>query len=370
MTANHHTEDRLEIHFSYFSRHGILYYSITFKNYHDFINIAVHTTFSYPSNVLPALCCGHCDLSSCMRILTMDKTGYRNRFLFAFIAVLLGISGCYSHARKVEADEPVVHYPGSLINFSRHCADEKPYTVQGYALFASANGRARALVAPWAGYTGIDGKLGMGVRLESFALDAEPQWGEGKYSLRFEAQAEKGRKVTGAEVTTYHASEPGGPPLQQVFETTAAGQARWLTFVEPDEASSDSDLGYRFAPLLDIKVSALDMQDHDAAIQLAVIVRDLEGSEEIRMMGPSLKIPERVWSMKPPAHGVLNLQRMLNPFQEGGVFRTVGRAWKYRKCIDERRAAKKEFRSFSLADTSWTTGRQKGMTSSVACRHH
>ena len=138
----------------------------------------------------------------------MNKTGYRSRFLLAFIAVLLSIAGSYSYAHKVEADDPVVHYPSSLIDFSRHCADEKPYTVQAYALFASADGRARALVVPWAGYTGIDGKLG-GVRLESYALDGGQQWGAGRYSLRFEAQVEKGRKVTGAEVTTYHASEPG-----------------------------------------------------------------------------------------------------------------------------------------------------------------
>ena len=162
------------------------------------------------------------------------------------------------------------------------------------------------------------------------------------------AHVEKGRKVTGAEITTYHASEPGGPPIQQAFETTAAGQARWLTFAEPDEAMRETDHGYRFAPSLEIKVSALDMDDHDAAILLTVIVRDLEGSEEIRMTGPSLRIPERVWSMKPPAHGVLNLTQALNPFQEGGVFRTIGRAWKYRKCIDERRAAKNEFHSFSV----------------------
>ena len=283
-----------------------------------------------------------------MQVLTINKIGCLNRFLFAFIAALLVISGCDSHARKVEAGEPMVHYPDSLIEFSRHCADEKPYTVQAYALFRSADGHARALVAPWAGYRGIDGKIWMGVRLQSFALDAGPQWGAGGYSLRLEAHVEKGRKVTGAEITTYHASEPGGPPIQQAFETTAAGQDRWLTFVEPDEAMRETDRGYRFAPSLEIKVSALDMDDHDAAILLTVIVRDLEGSEEIRMTGPSMRIPDRVWSMKPPAYGVLNLTQALNPFQEGGVFRTIGRAWKYRKCIDERRAAKNEFSSFSV----------------------
>ena len=35
------------------------------------------------------------------------------------------------------------------------------------------------------------------------------------------------------------------------------------------------------------------------------------------------------------------LLETLNPVQEGGLFRTLGRAWKYRKCIEERRAAKR-----------------------------
>ena len=94
-----------------------------------------------------------------MQVLTINKIGSRSRFLFAFIAALLVISDCDSHARKVETGEAMVHYPDSLIEFSRHCADENPYTVQAYALFRSVDGHARALVAPWAGYRGIDGKI-------------------------------------------------------------------------------------------------------------------------------------------------------------------------------------------------------------------
>ncbi len=97
-----------------------------------------------------------------MQVLTINKIGCRSCFLFASIAALLVISSGVSHARKVDTGEPMVHYPDSVIEFSRHCADENPYTVQAYALFRSADGHTRALVAPWAGYRGIDGKIWMG----------------------------------------------------------------------------------------------------------------------------------------------------------------------------------------------------------------
>ena len=44
--------------------------------------------------------------------------------------------------------------------------------------------------------------------------------------------------------------------------------------------------------------------------------------------------------MTPPAPKVLGLAETLNPYQEGGLFSTLRRDWKYRKCIEERRAAK------------------------------
>ena len=248
-----------------------------------------------------------------------------------------------------EVEDPVIHYPGGLIEFSRHCADEHPHTAQAYALFASDDGRARALFAPWVGYNGLNQEIDLGLKLEALVLDAGAKWASQPYALQFVVLTEDGQRLTGTEIANYHTSEPGTPPLQLAFTTTAEGQAQWLTFIEPDELEPDSDRTYRFAPSPHLRVSALGLQDHDASIQLAVAVQNLESSNEISMTGPSLKIPERVWSMKLPAHGVLYLAQALNPLQEGGVVRTVGRAWRYRNCIDERSAAKKEFHSFAAS---------------------
>ena len=61
----------------------------------------------------------------------------------------------------------------------------------------------------------------------------------------------------------------------------------------------------------------------------------------LELAGPRVRIPERIWALEPPVPKTLGMVGMLNPAQEGGVFNFVGRAWKYRKCIEERRAAKR-----------------------------
>ena len=71
--------------------------------------------------------------------------------------------------------------------------------------------------------------------------------------------------------------------------------------------------------------------------------------EKIRMTRPALRIPQRVWSMKPLAYREQGLAQSLNLLDEGGIAQALAGAWRYRDCIDERRAAKREFRSFSAA---------------------
>ncbi len=63
--------------------------------------------------------------------------------------------------------------------------------------------------------------------------------------------------------------------------------------------------------------------------------------QTLELWGPRVRVPERIWTMNPPTPKILGLVQMLNPSQEGGLFSTLGRAWKYRKCIEERKAAKR-----------------------------
>lgn len=276
----------------------------------------------------------------------MHKLNRSRRLAPGFAAVLSGILCGAGFVPGTASAEPVVHYPGGVIEFSRHCAGESPHRVQAYALFASEDGRAHALLAPWAGYAGISQEMGIGVELQSFALDAGPGWAALPYALQLEVLTEEGRTVTSDRVTSFHGSEAGNPPREQAFVTTAEGRARWHTFVEPDGQEHDPAGSFRLSPLLALDVKALGLQETGAVVRLSVWVHNLENRKEIRMTGPSMRIPPRAWELPPPAFRTLNLAQTFNPLQEGGVFRSMGRAWKYRKCIDERRAAKREFHAF------------------------
>ena len=54
-----------------------------------------------------------------------------------------------------------------------------------------------------------------------------------------------------------------------------------------------------------------------------------------------MNVPERIWALEPPVPATLGLLDALNPAQEGGVFDVLGRGWKYRECIEERKSAKR-----------------------------
>ena len=240
--------------------------------------------------------------------------------------------------------EPIVHLAGGHIEFNRSCADEEPYTTRAYTLMDSGDGRASALVTVIAGYLPSTGtRVVVGVELVALELHAGTNWGATSYMLKMKARTRE-RRVQGHEVATYQASEPGEPPSPRRFTTTSRGEASWISFVEPEERRTTSDHTYRFAPILSIPAADLGVDSPDLQIALALVVSDQRSGEEIELKGPSLRIPARVWKTSPPAPKRLGLAATLNPFEEGGLWRTLGRAWKNRKCIDERKIAKQAFK--------------------------
>ena len=65
--------------------------------------------------------------------------------------------------------------------------------------------------------------------------------------------------------------------------------------------------------------------------------------EVLRLPGPMLWVPDRIWHERAPKPKTLGLLDALNPFEEGGIWQTLARGTKYRACIEERRAAKRRF---------------------------
>ena len=265
------------------------------------------------------------------------------------IAAVINIACAGSAVHAADMSDPVVSRPGDLVEFTRHCANEIRYRVQTYALFTSPSKHARTLFQVEVGFVGRAQTIRVLADLQALALDAGAEWGERSYELVLALQDASGKTVESPGVSTWidHTGwRHNTAAISRSFATTADGRTHWLTFVEPDEAVTAAEVeAFHYMDPMQIAVGGLGLQDQNEPLALSVIIRDLDSDDEIRMTGPSLRIPERMWTMKPPVSRVLTLAQSLNPFQVGGIPDWYFRGWKYRKCNDERKQAKELFRS-------------------------
>ena len=68
-----------------------------------------------------------------------------------------------------------------------------------------------------------------------------------------------------------------------------------------------------------------------------------ETADAVRLAGPTIRIPDRIWLKRPPRPKALGLIAILNPFEPGGLWQRLARGTKYQGCIEERRSAKRRF---------------------------
>ena len=268
----------------------------------------------------------------------------------AVLVLLLANGACAAPpAAPVFDPDPMLHAPGGRIVFNRMCADEEPYRVKAYARMESPDGRARAVAAVLAGYRATGGKtVFVDVRIQRLKLDAGDAWRDVEYAIGLTGRSSR---------TTFHApmegSYTGGAQEQEPasgrFGTDGRGTADWITFVEPDDRAGNGDNFHHFGPELSIKAPDLGVVGPQDEFDLALTLRNDANGRTLELLGPRVRVPERIWMMEPPAPKVLGLAQTLNPAQEGGLFRFLGRAWKYRKCIEERRAAKRFLGEFTTA---------------------
>ena len=97
---------------------------------------------------------------------------------------------------------------------------------------------------------------------------------------------------------------------------------------------------HRFGPELGFTDRELGARGPQVEFDPTLILRNETNGRPLEFPGPRVRIPERICALEPPAPKALGLLETLNPAQEGGLFNVLGRAWKYRKCIEERRSAK------------------------------
>lgn len=258
------------------------------------------------------------------------------------LAIALTIAGCEKQPAQFAFElDPIVHPASGRIVFNRMCADENPYSVQAYARMASKDGRARAAVALHAGYRATGGRtVYVDLRLHRLRLNAGAGWENADFSIRLIGRTGQ-RTVEGPKVGHYVHDADGREPVRRNFRTDATGAADWITFIELDDRREDADRFYRMGPQLDFEAQDLQVDSPRQEIELTLVLENEATGETLALRGPRLRVPERLWAMTPPTPRTLGLAEALNPLQEGGLFNTLGRAWKYRKCIEERRAAKR-----------------------------
>ena len=209
----------------------------------------------------------------------------------------------------------------------------------------NASGRGLTLsIAP--AYRATGGKtVFVDVRIQRLKLDAGKHWRNAHYTIRLTARSEHAM-VEGSEVGGYVEDAKG----EMRFGTDGSGSADWITFVERDDRDEDSERVHRFGPELSFTDDELRVRGPQDEFDLTLILRNETNGRTLELPGaPRTDTGTDMDPGAPPVPETLGLLDVLNPAQEGGLFDVVGRGWKYRKCIEERRAAKRFLGAYTTA---------------------
>lgn len=231
---------------------------------------------------------------------------------------------------------------GQTMTFDHLCSETRqatPASHGAYALFEAPE--ALALGELRVGFIrGASGVEGFGLGLLN--LDAGPfsGWaGEGA-ALALEAgRAGSEETARGDWAPAFLESEPGAPPSAKPFAVDAGGRMAWENFAEPDRGG-DASRAYRFLERLDLDAARLP--DPSARYIVSLLIRNERSGEIVRLTGPQVTAPAPL-ELDQPEFRRLGLLATLNPFEEGGLVRWVRDGFRYRSCIDVRRAARAEF---------------------------
>ena len=71
---------------------------------------------------------------------------------------------------------------------------------------------------------------------------------------------------------------------------------------------------------METTAAELALSDSAREVTLELVLTQLGPAEAIRLPGPTLWIPDRIWHERPPKPKTLGLLQALNPFEEGGIW--------------------------------------------------
>ncbi len=272
------------------------------------------------------------------------------------LSTLVLVLTCGSSAEDANPDtaraqDPIVHEAGTVVEFHRKCADAEPYQVAAYAALRSEDDRARALATIYVRRDAVRREeVFVGMRLVALELQAGPEWADAPFAIHLAAKS-SASQVTGPGHTTYSANPEPGTGEERAFRADIDGRMEWLDFVEPTDPERETDRAYNWSPMLEATATDLGLNESDRRVALGLTLTHGETGDEIRMTGPALRVPDRVWHQVPPKPRRLGLLATLNPFDKGSVWAALGNAARYGHCVDERRYAKRWFREISSTES-------------------
>ena len=224
------------------------------------------------------------------------------------------------------------------VRFEHRCADANPHQVQAYAELGSEDERARALVLI---YVRRDAErqdeIVIGARL--VAMRIESGSAGAMWSVSLEARTTAGRHI-GARQSHYICCPARGEGRRRPFRTDGNGVLEWLDHPEPPDAMSNR-YPCNWSPRMETTAAALGLTGENRSVALDLVLTESDGGSTVRLCGPTILIPDRIWHARPPKNP--DLLASLNPFGRDGLWQTLARAARSRECIRERRCAKRDF---------------------------
>ena len=186
------------------------------------------------------------------------------------------------------------------VRFERHCADAEAYQVQAWAELRSANGRARALVRAYARHDPVRrNDIFIGLRLVGLRIEAGEGPVRSHWSIRMEAHGAGGTYVD-VEHSGYDSNPSRDEGEHRPFRADGTGALEWLDFPEPRDGKDGGGYPYNWSPEMETTAARLGLSDDLREVSLDLVLTQLGTGKSLRLAGPAVWIPDRIWHGRPP----------------------------------------------------------------------
>ena len=229
--------------------------------------------------------------------------------------------------------------------FDHRCADAKPLQVQAYAEIRAKEGRGKALVLVYARRDAVHpGEIFIGLRLVAMRIEAGREGARASWSVRLEARTETLRHV-GTPHSHYISNPSRREGRRRAFRSDETGALDWLDYVERNDRKGRGGFPCNWSPRMETRADDLGLAEESRVVALGLVLTEARTGSVVRLSGATIRIPDRMWRDPPARSKFADLLAMLSPFDRGARRKTLAGGARCRKCIVERRSAKRCFAS-------------------------